>query len=376
MRSIETEYAGRRFRSRLEARWAVFLDACHADWEYEPQGYVLDDGTRYLPDFQVRGVRLRHADGMDVADIAIEVKGVMDPASEAKVKAYAEERPILVLGGLPHGPNHVANLSYGLEGDGAVALLEPAGRRFVVPGIDDDGRFALFDAGWPALAYLESRPTRDAYAKAAMAGFEFGQTPEPPVDETMGEDEPSAAEPVGGGSAARKPISPDGLSDKEMKAVQGVVCQGFAPIGRGAHFKREFLANTGLTTVLRKGRFVLAVGDEGVFAPYRQALLRLARADGGFAFEEPDDAERFAIREIAEKGFTVSAENPYLGRRRYSRKFIRAAGLSTGRRCGRFGLMVENKAVFASYLAMVEDSSASIPGTHADGWNPKGEDES
>ena len=361
MRSIETEYAGRRFRSRLEARWAVFLDVCHADWEYEPQGYVLDDGTRYLPDFQVRGVRFRRADGMDVTDIAIEVKGVMDPASEAKVKAYAEERPILVLGGLPHGPNYAANLSYGLEGDGAVALLEPSGRRFVVPGVDDDGRFALFDAGWPALAYLESKPTRDAYAKAAMARFEFGQTPEPPVDETMGEGEPSAAEPVRGGSAARKPISPlDGLSDKEMKAVQGVVCQGFAPIGRGVHFKREFLAAAGLTTVLRDGTFVLAVGDEKAFALYRQALLRLARADGGSAFEEPDDAERFAIREIAEKGFTVSAENPYLEQgRRYSPKFIRRAGLKTGRRFGKFGLMVKDKGAFALYRAMVEGAEDS-----------------
>jgi hypothetical protein len=49
---IETRYAGCRFRSRLEARWAVFMDALGVPWEYEPQGYALD-GTPYLPDFLI-----------------------------------------------------------------------------------------------------------------------------------------------------------------------------------------------------------------------------------------------------------------------------------------------------------------------------------
>ena len=39
------------FRSRLEARWAVFFDAMGIEWEYEPEGIVLSDGTNYLPDF-------------------------------------------------------------------------------------------------------------------------------------------------------------------------------------------------------------------------------------------------------------------------------------------------------------------------------------
>lgn len=49
--AIETFYKGYRFRSRLEARWAVFFDAGHIEYEYEPEGYVLPDGTYYLPDF-------------------------------------------------------------------------------------------------------------------------------------------------------------------------------------------------------------------------------------------------------------------------------------------------------------------------------------
>ncbi|GII84578.1 hypothetical protein Ssi03_25680 [Sphaerisporangium siamense] len=39
--AIETRYAGCRFRSRLEARWAVFFDHLGIRWEYEPEGFEL-----------------------------------------------------------------------------------------------------------------------------------------------------------------------------------------------------------------------------------------------------------------------------------------------------------------------------------------------
>lgn len=52
-RAIETRYNGRFFRSRLEARYAVFFDALGLSWDYEPEGFELDDGLRYLPDFWI-----------------------------------------------------------------------------------------------------------------------------------------------------------------------------------------------------------------------------------------------------------------------------------------------------------------------------------
>lgn len=55
LRAIDTEYKGYLFRSRLEARWAVFFDAMQAVWQYESEGYELGDGLRYLPDFVVNG---------------------------------------------------------------------------------------------------------------------------------------------------------------------------------------------------------------------------------------------------------------------------------------------------------------------------------
>jgi hypothetical protein len=57
IKAIETNYRGCRFRSRLEARWAVFFDALGWDWEYEKQGYTIgyyeEKKLPWLPDFEV-----------------------------------------------------------------------------------------------------------------------------------------------------------------------------------------------------------------------------------------------------------------------------------------------------------------------------------
>ena len=51
IKAISTLYNGYRFRSRLEAKWALYFDALGIQYEYEPEGYVFNDGTCYLPDF-------------------------------------------------------------------------------------------------------------------------------------------------------------------------------------------------------------------------------------------------------------------------------------------------------------------------------------
>ena len=53
IQAIQTTYQGYKFRSRLEARWAVFFDALGLKWEYEPEGFQLPGGLQYLPDFRV-----------------------------------------------------------------------------------------------------------------------------------------------------------------------------------------------------------------------------------------------------------------------------------------------------------------------------------
>jgi hypothetical protein len=56
IKAIPTRYAGCHFRSRLEARWAVFFDALGIQWEYEPEGFVGWFNEPYLPDFLLPGI--------------------------------------------------------------------------------------------------------------------------------------------------------------------------------------------------------------------------------------------------------------------------------------------------------------------------------
>ena len=88
IKPIETIYRGYRFRSRLEARWAVFFDSLGVKYEYEPEGFKLPDGSMYLPDFRVMCHASRGQD-CEPFPLYIEVKGVMDEASAKNIKAFS-----------------------------------------------------------------------------------------------------------------------------------------------------------------------------------------------------------------------------------------------------------------------------------------------
>lgn len=90
---IETHYAGCRFRSRLEARWAVFLDHLDIKWDYEPQGFSIGPTTnrrRYLPDFW-----------LPEHDLWAEVKG--DATEEDVLTLYYAAHPAVGLPGPEEG---------------------------------------------------------------------------------------------------------------------------------------------------------------------------------------------------------------------------------------------------------------------------------
>jgi hypothetical protein len=115
IKAIETKYKGYRFRSRLEARWAVFFDALKLAWDYEPEGYELptkkwmtddpkDPGIevvhRYLPDFYIRD-----------CEMFVEIKGSTPTPDEfGKCSELAQQsgKAVLVCWGLPYeNPNYL-----------------------------------------------------------------------------------------------------------------------------------------------------------------------------------------------------------------------------------------------------------------------------
>lgn len=58
IKAIETRYKGYNFRSRLEARYAVFFDALGLKWVYEKEGFDLGEYGLYLPDFWLPELKL------------------------------------------------------------------------------------------------------------------------------------------------------------------------------------------------------------------------------------------------------------------------------------------------------------------------------
>ncbi len=192
--AIQTEYKGYLFRSRLEARWAVFFDACNVRWEYEPQGFVLGNGTCYLPDFLLHDV-----EGRAAGDLYVEVKGVMTAADAEKIYAfsmpddsgdeYRVEIPTLIVAGIPEGEtiydidNYCEDWGYsGFPGFGEgpypFNFQTIDGDYFVAhPGVNKAGHFELFGDDGSYLCDRNDGATVAAYKLARQARFEHGETP-------------------------------------------------------------------------------------------------------------------------------------------------------------------------------------------------------
>jgi len=76
VRAIETPYQGYLFRSRLEAKWAVWFDSLGIEWWYERERVAIPTRNGYLPDFHLPQL-----------GCWIEVKGPK-PTDTERMKAY------------------------------------------------------------------------------------------------------------------------------------------------------------------------------------------------------------------------------------------------------------------------------------------------
>lgn len=103
-----TYYNGYKFRSRLEARWAVFFDSLGVEYEYEPEGFELPSGKSYLPDFRVKCYGLHSNCDNHPFNLWVEVKGQMSEYDAERIREFADSNPILVIKNIPeHGNYHL-----------------------------------------------------------------------------------------------------------------------------------------------------------------------------------------------------------------------------------------------------------------------------
>ena len=138
IKAIETYYNGYHFRSRLEARWAIFFDELGIDYEYEREGYETASGAWYLPDFYT-------------SDCWIEIKH----------KDYNDDSAIIKMGELVSGLQQPGVIVYGEPLDHYAVLFLP---HFLKPGyVRQVADFQNLDNYYPAAV------------KARQATFEHGE---------------------------------------------------------------------------------------------------------------------------------------------------------------------------------------------------------
>ena len=185
IKPIETFYKGCRFRSRLEARWAVFFDALGIDWEYEPEGFTLDFGIRYLPDFALKNVHWRgegseHYTGKPGIPIYVEVKGVssyedVHRDERVKMELFAKHRPLIVLGNIPYNESDAFDfndelMSFSLlDGDDYPAFFSKSDN-------PDEKKREIWICGPDHDEYYKGS-TDEALSIARQARFEYGEKP-------------------------------------------------------------------------------------------------------------------------------------------------------------------------------------------------------
>lgn len=192
IKPIETVYNGYRFRSRLEARWAVFFDALGVQYEYEPEGFSKN-GLMYLPDFRLKCYGTRGNKNLKKSfDLYVEVKGEMDEESAKKIKAFsycakepwscpyiddvADYIPILVVGNIPSNIDMMDinnDMGFGIY---AFNYETIDGDFFgAYPAADNRGRFYLFGADSNYINSEDVPRVENALLKARQARFEHGE---------------------------------------------------------------------------------------------------------------------------------------------------------------------------------------------------------
>ena len=215
IKAIETEYNGYKFRSRLEARWAVFFDALGIEYQYETEGFEAptyngQEKVFYLPDFY-----------LPKFNIYCEVKGT-DKALKSDFdkiafcidfKATPISNGLLILGGIPNpetfGWGNIPMFSFlswgeGIWHDFATFFVDHYNQKlsFIVGNEQILKTIFVYAEPWgsknapemPEPTSVECRWTRDdlksfdeehdgfkklkdAYKLARTARFEHGETP-------------------------------------------------------------------------------------------------------------------------------------------------------------------------------------------------------
>lgn len=200
IKPIETIYNGYKFRSRLEARWAVFFDAAGIRYEYEPEGFKAKNGLCYLPDFYLPDENM-------FVEVKAQRKGVWKELNKIEPFIGNGIETLLILPNIP-SPNehswhypaayyhpviqnvlvHWVSISSREEDENGAGYSEII-RASPTPWIGEDQEFHLYSDenaqklltpyfetdGLDEILDVDNIQVNKAYEKARQARFEFGE---------------------------------------------------------------------------------------------------------------------------------------------------------------------------------------------------------
>lgn len=168
MKAIDTLYKGNYFRSRLEARWALFFDGIGVRWEYEAEGYDLGDGVKYLPDFWFPDHRMYGE---------VKPSERLNDTEMEKIKRLAQQsrRPIILFAG---PPSLTKFLIYEWYNDGFAFEQSPDNEYRVIPfggNLLGDDKYDPYFWDCSGYEYDPTGPWAKAVYIAQTKRFEHGQ---------------------------------------------------------------------------------------------------------------------------------------------------------------------------------------------------------
>ncbi len=169
-KAIDTTYNGYRFRSRLEARWAVFFDALGIKYKYEVEGFDLD-GVRYLPDFW-----FPHK----VPELAAQGWGMWGEMKPRQIEDTELEKVLVLVASSKHN----ALIFQGDPWPSEYTVTKISGTHFTPPKVyanlgfsDEEGIVSLRGEGFSSYPTVFHQDLQAAFEKARGARFEHGEKP-------------------------------------------------------------------------------------------------------------------------------------------------------------------------------------------------------
>ena len=168
-------YAATYFKTKDDARYAAFFDACHIKWEYREHTYPIGLGINYTPSFLLYNIRCIHAYETVCPILCVEINTAVQPSDVLKMWSlsrflpmYLIDRPLMIDDYTPDGEDYNFDIENRDIDMSSYNLQKVDGDYFGAwPGLAADGSgFALFGSDYTYLSQMSIKLMTRAYESA------------------------------------------------------------------------------------------------------------------------------------------------------------------------------------------------------------------